>query len=222
MFVPVWNPFTGNESKWEEVLRLDWRKPEGEERTLTCSSKVSTSSWNTKEEQVRDLQKQRNGGDRGKKKMKATEKRNLGIHSYKEGKDFSMAIKAKLAKGMERTPIIKLLGRYITYQDLVTLDGGVVASERIFQPRWIWKHAKSDWHAPGEVVKIDYRTETMGRGKYARIAVLLEPTKPLVPWIKVDGMTYGIEYEGLPSSVSSVGDMATPGRNADREATNPT
>ncbi|KAI9072186.1 hypothetical protein K1719_045853 [Acacia pycnantha] len=50
----------------------------------------------------------------------------------------------------------------------------------------------------GEVIKIDYTTETRGRGRYARIAVLVDLQKPLVPWIKVDGRTYGVEYEGLP------------------------
>ncbi|KAI9116997.1 hypothetical protein K1719_011996 [Acacia pycnantha] len=50
----------------------------------------------------------------------------------------------------------------------------------------------------GEVVKIDYMTETRGRGKYARIAILIDLLQPLIPWIKVDGKTYGIEYKGLP------------------------
>ncbi|KAI9079949.1 hypothetical protein K1719_038195 [Acacia pycnantha] len=50
----------------------------------------------------------------------------------------------------------------------------------------------------GEVVKIDYMTESHGRGMYARIAVLFDLLKPLVPWIKVDGRTYGVEYEGIP------------------------
>ncbi|KAI9117672.1 hypothetical protein K1719_011838 [Acacia pycnantha] len=50
----------------------------------------------------------------------------------------------------------------------------------------------------GEVVKIDYMTETRGRGKYARVAILIDLLRPLIPWIKVDGKTYGIEYEGLP------------------------
>ncbi|KAI9070866.1 hypothetical protein K1719_047172 [Acacia pycnantha] len=45
----------------------------------------------------------------------------------------------------------------------------------------------------GSVVKIDYSTETRGRGQYARIAVLLDLQQPLVPWIKVDGKGYGIQ-----------------------------
>ncbi|KAI9124904.1 hypothetical protein K1719_004231 [Acacia pycnantha] len=50
----------------------------------------------------------------------------------------------------------------------------------------------------GDVVKIDYMTESRGRGKYARIAVLIGLLNPLIPRIKVDGKFYGIEYEGLP------------------------
>lgn len=50
----------------------------------------------------------------------------------------------------------------------------------------------------GDVVKIDYMTETRGCGKYARLAVLIDLQKPLVPWIKVHRQTYGVEYEGLP------------------------
>ncbi|KAI9112523.1 hypothetical protein K1719_016446 [Acacia pycnantha] len=177
--------------------------------------------------------------------------------------DFSMSIREALARGMERTLVIKLLGRYITYQNLVSrtralwqakgsfnlvdmengffcanfdleedylkaLTGGpwmVYGSYLTVQPwsldfdpkssaiskvvAWIripglsfrYYH-KSTLRAIGmllgEVVKIDYRTETMGRGKFACIAVLTDLMKPLVPWIKVDGKTYGIEYEGLP------------------------
>ncbi|KAI9083555.1 hypothetical protein K1719_034497 [Acacia pycnantha] len=50
----------------------------------------------------------------------------------------------------------------------------------------------------GDIVKIDYMTETRGRGKYARIAVLIDLLNPLIPRIKVDDKFYGIEYEGLP------------------------
>ncbi|KAI9122057.1 hypothetical protein K1719_006746 [Acacia pycnantha] len=57
----------------------------------------------------------------------------------------------------------------------------------------------------GEVVKIDYMTENRGRGKYARIAVLIDLQQALVPWIKVDGKTYGVEYEGLPLICFSCG-----------------
>ncbi|KAI9084391.1 hypothetical protein K1719_033733 [Acacia pycnantha] len=177
--------------------------------------------------------------------------------------DFSTTVREALTKGMERTLVIKLLGRYITYQDLrarttalwqlkgsfslVDMEGGfyyanfdlmedyikalsggpwtIFGAYLTVQP-WslefdpksstiskvvIWVripglsfryYHKSMLRAIGsllgEVVKIDYRTETMGRGKYARIAVLVDLIRPLIPWIKVDGKFYGVEYEGLP------------------------
>ncbi|KAI9095693.1 hypothetical protein K1719_026253 [Acacia pycnantha] len=176
---------------------------------------------------------------------------------------FSEAVKATLSKGMERTLILKLLGRSITYHDLrartqalwrlkgsfslvdmegsfyfatfdleedyfKALTGGpwmifgayltvqpwsldfdarsssisrVVAWARIPGLSFRYYH-KSTLRAIGsllgEVVKIDYLTETRGRGKYARIAVLMDLLKPLVPWIMVDGKKHGVEYEGLP------------------------
>ncbi|KAI9076559.1 hypothetical protein K1719_041545 [Acacia pycnantha] len=41
-------------------------------------------------------------------------------------------------------------------------------------------------------------TEQRDRGKYACIAILIDLSQSLIPWIKVDGNIYGIEYEGLP------------------------
>ena len=50
----------------------------------------------------------------------------------------------------------------------------------------------------GEVVKIDYTTGARGRGKYARIAVLVDLMNALIPQIRVDGRLYTVAYEGLP------------------------
>ena len=51
----------------------------------------------------------------------------------------------------------------------------------------------------GEVIKIDYITASGDRGRFARLAIALDLTKPLTPKIQVDGETIYIEYEGLPS-----------------------
>ncbi|KAI9078908.1 hypothetical protein K1719_039057 [Acacia pycnantha] len=48
----------------------------------------------------------------------------------------------------------------------------------------------------GDVVKIDYMMESRGLKKYARLVVLIDLQKSLVPTIKVDGRSYGVEYEG--------------------------
>jgi len=51
----------------------------------------------------------------------------------------------------------------------------------------------------GEVVRIDYNTESGDRGKFARLAVLIDLSKPSISRIKVDGKTLFVEYEGLPT-----------------------
>ncbi|KAI9079574.1 hypothetical protein K1719_038478 [Acacia pycnantha] len=177
--------------------------------------------------------------------------------------EFSKAVRDVLMKGMEKTLVIKLLGRSILYRDLlyktkalwqtkgsyqlvdvkgsfffatfdleedytkVLTDGPwmifgsyltvqpwsiefdshsaiiskVVAWVRILGLSFRYYHKSTlrvIGNLLGDVVKIDYMTETKGRGKYARIAVLIDLQKPLIPWIKVDGQTYGVEYEGLP------------------------
>ncbi|KAI9111336.1 hypothetical protein K1719_017026 [Acacia pycnantha] len=184
--------------------------------------------------------------------------------------EFSQGVRDVLVKGMERTLVIKLLGRSINYGDLLNrtgamwqlkgsyqlvdmecrfyfatfdleedyikvLTGGpwmvfgayltvqpwslgfdphttkvsnVVAWARIPGLSFRYYH-KSTLRVIGkllgEVVKIDYMTENRGRGKYARIAVLIDLQQALVPWIKVDGKAYVVEYEGLPLICFSCG-----------------
>ncbi|KAI9079455.1 hypothetical protein K1719_038537 [Acacia pycnantha] len=177
--------------------------------------------------------------------------------------DFSKEVRDVLAKGMEKTLIIKLLGRSITYPTLLArtqalwrlrgcfrlvdmvggfymatfdleedytkvLTGGpwmLFGAYLVVQP-WtlnfdpslsvmskvvVWVripglsfryYHKTALQAIGtllgEVIRVDPMTENRGRGRYARIDVLMDLLKPLVPWIKVDGKLHGIEYEGLP------------------------
>ncbi|KAL4302118.1 hypothetical protein GQ457_10G024680 [Hibiscus cannabinus] len=49
----------------------------------------------------------------------------------------------------------------------------------------------------GKVVKIDYNTKAVERGKFARLAILVNLNKPLIPCIGIDGMVQKLEYEGL-------------------------
>ncbi|KAI9124196.1 hypothetical protein K1719_005496 [Acacia pycnantha] len=51
----------------------------------------------------------------------------------------------------------------------------------------------------GEVIKVDYNTESGDKGKFARLAVTIDLTKPLISKIQVDGEIIFVEYEGLPS-----------------------
>ncbi|KAI9091954.1 hypothetical protein K1719_027889 [Acacia pycnantha] len=51
----------------------------------------------------------------------------------------------------------------------------------------------------GEVIRVDYNTDSGERGKFARLAVNIDLTKPLISKIQVDGELIFVEYEGLPS-----------------------
>ncbi|KAI9077148.1 hypothetical protein K1719_040970 [Acacia pycnantha] len=51
----------------------------------------------------------------------------------------------------------------------------------------------------GEVIKVDYNTDSGDRARFARIAVNIDLTKPLTSKILVDGELIFVEYEGLPS-----------------------
>ncbi|KAL4335546.1 hypothetical protein GQ457_07G011820 [Hibiscus cannabinus] len=49
----------------------------------------------------------------------------------------------------------------------------------------------------GRVVRVDYNTKGGDRGKFARLAVMLDLTKPLRSCIGIDGFIQRLEYEGL-------------------------
>lgn len=50
----------------------------------------------------------------------------------------------------------------------------------------------------GNVVRIDTNTLDSQRGRFARVGVELDITKPLVPRVKLDGVWQRVEYENLP------------------------
>ncbi|KAI9086815.1 hypothetical protein K1719_031409 [Acacia pycnantha] len=51
----------------------------------------------------------------------------------------------------------------------------------------------------GEVIRVDYNTDSGDRGKFSRLAVSIDLTKPLISKIQVDGEIIFVEYEGLPT-----------------------
>lgn len=51
----------------------------------------------------------------------------------------------------------------------------------------------------GTVVRINYNTESLEHGKFVRLAVSVDLTKPLVSKIWVEGHFQRVEYEGLPT-----------------------
>ncbi|CAI0404226.1 unnamed protein product, partial [Linum tenue] len=50
----------------------------------------------------------------------------------------------------------------------------------------------------GRTVKLDYHTETLQLGKFARIDIKLDPTKPLPTKVYLDGIRQQVLYENLP------------------------
>ncbi|KAL4332531.1 hypothetical protein GQ457_07G011940 [Hibiscus cannabinus] len=50
----------------------------------------------------------------------------------------------------------------------------------------------------GNVVRVDYNTEEGKRGRFARLAIIVDLKKPLILGILIDGKSQDIEYEGLP------------------------
>ncbi|KAL4282241.1 hypothetical protein GQ457_03G010920 [Hibiscus cannabinus] len=50
----------------------------------------------------------------------------------------------------------------------------------------------------GDVVRVDYNTEEGKRGRFARLAIIVDLKKPLISGIIIDGKRQDIEYEGLP------------------------
>ncbi|XP_016706963.1 uncharacterized protein [Gossypium hirsutum] len=60
----------------------------------------------------------------------------------------------------------------------------------------------------GNVVKVDYNTIDGTRGKFARVAVVVDISKPLVPFIGVDRKKQTIVYESLPSIYYTCGKVS--------------
>ncbi|KAL4340266.1 hypothetical protein GQ457_08G027370 [Hibiscus cannabinus] len=70
-------------------------------------------------------------------------------------------------------------------------------------------YTKSMFHfianAIGKIIKIDYNTKEGKRGWFARIDVVIDLNKPLVPSLVIDAKRQIIEYEGLPMICYSCG-----------------
>lgn len=50
----------------------------------------------------------------------------------------------------------------------------------------------------GQVIRVDYNTQSGDRRKFVRLAIIINLNKPLMSMIQVDGEDIYIEYEGLP------------------------
>ncbi|KAL4363646.1 hypothetical protein GQ457_04G012640 [Hibiscus cannabinus] len=137
------------------------------------------------------------------------------------------AIDAKLAKSM----IVRLLGKTIGYRalwnrihslwsptgeiSLIDLDNDyeghlshIMVWVRLpnlpyrYYTKSLFRYIAS---AIGDVVKVDYNTAEGKRGRFARLAIVVDLNKPLVSGIVIDGKRQDIVYEGLPLICFSCG-----------------
>ncbi|KAL4324684.1 hypothetical protein GQ457_11G014580 [Hibiscus cannabinus] len=121
------------------------------------------------------------------------------------------AIDAKLANSV----VIRLLGKSIGYRALLNLQpwsrhfstdeaypSQIMVWVRLpklayrYYTKNLFRHIAA---AIGKVVKIDYNMTEGKRGRFARLAIMVDLNKPLVLGIVIDGHRQDIEYEGLPA-----------------------
>ncbi|XP_010520311.1 PREDICTED: uncharacterized protein LOC104799464 [Tarenaya hassleriana] len=57
----------------------------------------------------------------------------------------------------------------------------------------------------GRVIRVDYNTVSASRGRFARVAVELDLSKPLISSFEIEGLTQLVEYENLPTICFSCG-----------------
>ncbi|KAK9112160.1 hypothetical protein Scep_019679 [Stephania cephalantha] len=100
-----------------------------------------------------------------------------------------------------------LMGHYLLFRPWIPLfdpceENLLVVAAWIRLPRLPYKYnhkeiMKALSETAGEYIKIDYNTQSRKRAQYARIAVILNLTKPLKASMMMDGRLQLIEYESL-------------------------
>ncbi|KAI9075034.1 hypothetical protein K1719_042984 [Acacia pycnantha] len=145
----------------------------------------------------------------------------IGLHGKIPIVDFASHVIETLNKKMGLTVVVKLLGRKIGFLErlvFVTFVRSSVSMETLGSqdhvvnqvigwirlPKLLARYyhksiIRSIGGVFGEVFKVDYNTDSGDHGKFARIAVVIDLTKPLISKIQVDGELIFVEYGGLPS-----------------------
>ncbi|KAL4324940.1 hypothetical protein GQ457_11G023650 [Hibiscus cannabinus] len=114
---------------------------------------------------------------------------------------FSNRVHERIDRNMRNAIIVRLLGRSIGYATLLNKmramwnPEGDIQLIDIENNYFIVRFSHAGDYT--KVVKIDYNTQGGGRGKFARLAVLVDLNKPLLARIHIDGNIQRIEYEGL-------------------------
>ncbi|KAE8673782.1 hypothetical protein F3Y22_tig00111772pilonHSYRG00087 [Hibiscus syriacus] len=121
---------------------------------------------------------------------------------------FSERVQEQIDRSMSKSVIVRLLGRTIGYKAL--LDR-IIA---LWRPRGelqlvdlennyylVKYYCKALFRriamVVGKVVKVDYITQAGKRGKFARLAIMVDLNKPLKSCIGIGNFIQKLEYEGL-------------------------
>ncbi|CAL1379482.1 unnamed protein product [Linum trigynum] len=67
----------------------------------------------------------------------------------------------------------------------------------------------------GKPIRVDRATEFGERGKYARVCVEVDFTKPLLSQFKIEGEEYLVQYEGLKNLCTDCGRYGKPTEQCD-------
>ncbi|KAE8713266.1 hypothetical protein F3Y22_tig00110213pilonHSYRG00218 [Hibiscus syriacus] len=132
---------------------------------------------------------------------------------------FADQVHDRIDYSMRRSVIVRLLGRAIGFKTLLNQIGllwqlqgqyQVIDLENDYFLVIVWVilpglpyryYSKAIFRriamVIGQVVKIDYSTNSGERGRFAHLAVLVNLNKPLIICLKIDGFWQKIEYEGL-------------------------
>ncbi|KAJ4836177.1 hypothetical protein Tsubulata_004999 [Turnera subulata] len=125
----------------------------------------------------------------------------------------SETFKSKLKKLWEKALIIKLIGRSIGYKvlkDKIQSIWSPTVSGQITQATvWVrFEDIPVEWYHThlltelgnmvGKTVKVHIHTETAERGKFAKVAIVVDLLKPLQGMVTVEGEDSKVIYEGIP------------------------
>ncbi|KAI5343310.1 hypothetical protein L3X38_011186 [Prunus dulcis] len=73
---------------------------------------------------------------------------------------------------------------------------------------WVLKRNKN---LLGKLLKIDALTTSQNQGKFARLCVELDLSRPFEAFVQINNVWYNVEYEGLPDIAICVVDMVIRG-----------
>ncbi|KAI9082949.1 hypothetical protein K1719_035092 [Acacia pycnantha] len=142
--------------------------------------------------------------------------------------EFEEKERERLWKPFSRTLVVKLLGRQLSYgfmlkklRQLWERKGSIevfdswVRLPDLPAPLFDKKFLLNLGNSIGKAIRLDIHTAQRARGKFVRMCVELDLTKPLVPEFNVEGQILSVEYESLGSLCSKCGRVRHNQKNCD-------